>query len=83
MRGEWYHIDACPRAEKRYRYWYCFLRTDEELRNFGKKGTNGFDDYECNYYYQFDTSLYPASGTEKLADALVNWDTGDIYLKIY
>lgn len=81
--GEWYHIDACPRAEKRYRYWYCFLRTDEELRNFGKKGTNGFDDYECNYYYQFDTSLYPASGTEKLADALVNWDTGDIYLKIY
>ena len=77
---EWYHIDACPRSESRKRYWYCFLRTDEELLNFGK----GDDNYEkINYYYKFDTSIYPASGTEKLADALVNWDTGEIYLKLY
>ena len=80
VRGEWYHIDACPRSEKRKRYWYCFLRSDEELLRFGE----GEDNYaDINYYYKFDTSLYPASGTDKLAEALVNWDTGDIYLKIY
>ncbi|MBO4325852.1 MAG: transglutaminase domain-containing protein [Clostridia bacterium] len=80
VNGEWYHIDACPRSESRKRYWYCFLRTDEELLNFGY----GDENYEkINYYYQFDTSLSPKSGTVKLADALVNWDTGEIELKIY
>ena len=63
--GEWYHIDACERSTAHLKYWFCFLRTDEELLNFGI-------DAGCNYYYQFDTSLYPESGKESIACA--EWD---------
>lgn len=83
VNGKWYHIDSCPRAEKRYAYWYCFLRTDEELLKFGIKGTPGFDDYECNYYYQFDTSAYPASATERIAEAYVNWEKDTIEYRVF
>ncbi|MBP5730316.1 MAG: hypothetical protein J6X19_03840, partial [Clostridia bacterium] len=61
----------------------CFLRTDEELLKFGIKGTPGFDDYECNYYYQFDTSAYPASATERIAEAYVNWEKDTIEYRIF
>ncbi len=82
VNGEWYHIDACPRAEVRLRYWYCFLRTDEELLGFGSwEGQEVFD--KVNYYYQFDTTLYPKSATTNIAEAHVNWDTGEIELQIF
>ena len=48
--GEWYHIDACPRSERKNKYWYCFLRTDAEVAKFSQN---------YNGYYDFDTSLYP------------------------
>ncbi len=50
VEGEWYHIDACPRSASKDKYWYAFLRTDEELREFSEK---------YNGYYTFDESLYP------------------------
>ena len=82
VNGEWYHIDACPRSESRLRYWYCFLRTDEELLGFGSWEDE--DTYQnVNYYYHFDASLYPASATTNIAEAHVNWDTGEIELQIF
>jgi len=50
--GEWYHYDTCPRSEAHNKYWYCFLRTDAELKSFSEK---------YDGYYTFDTSLYPAT----------------------
>lgn len=55
--GEWYHIDACPRSVDKDKYWYCFLRTDDEVINWSRDNDG---------YYDFDTSLYPATGTKKL-----------------
>lgn len=70
--GEWYHIDATPRSEKRVKYWMCFLRTDDEMLRFGE----GRDDYEIvNYYYTFDTSLTPPSGTKRIAEVTVDPET--------
>lgn len=65
VNGSWYHIDTCPRAPSRNKYWYCFLRTDEELKWFSE-----------NYkgFYNFNTSIVPASGTERIAE--VNWKDG-------
>lgn len=57
-KGAWYHIDACPRSLDHEKYWYCFLRTDDEVLN----ETINIGDK----YYNFDTSLYPASATTKL-----------------
>ena len=74
--GRWYHIDATPRSEKRNKYWFAFLRTDSEMLAFGLE--EGF-----NYYYQFDTSLYPATPSEKIADAVMDWDQAVIALKEY
>ena len=56
----WYHIDSCPRAVEKDKYWYCFLRTDEELLEWNEKQDDAYG------YYDFDSSLYPASATEKL-----------------
>jgi len=50
--GEWYHYDTCPRSVAHNKYWYCFLRTDAELKAFSEK---------YDGYYTFDTSLYPAT----------------------
>ena len=50
---------------------------------FGIKGTKGFDDYECNYYYLFDTSAYPASATERIAEAYVNWEKDTIEYRVF
>lgn len=55
VNGEWYHIDACPRSERKNKYWYCFLRTDAELENFSQN---------YNGYYNFDMSLYPRTPEE-------------------
>ena len=59
LNGNWYHIDSCPRSEKHYKYWYCFLRTDEELEEFSTDKAEG--------YYTFDTSLYPSTPTAEEA----------------
>ena len=58
--GGWYHIDSCPRDIYRDKYWYCFLRTDEELIEWDKKQD------DAKGYYKFDSSLVPASATKKL-----------------
>ncbi|MBQ0026088.1 MAG: transglutaminase domain-containing protein [Lachnospiraceae bacterium] len=54
-KGEWYHIDACPRSVDHMKYWYCFLRTDAEVEALNRAiGEN---------YYYYDKTLVPASGT--------------------
>lgn len=58
--GEWYHIDSCPRSVDKDKYWYCFLRTDEELIEWDKQQD------EAKGYYNFDSSLYPATATAPL-----------------
>jgi len=73
VNGHWYHIDTCPRAPSRNKYWYCFLRTDAELKWFSEN-FKGF--------YNFNTSLVPASGTEHIAE--VNWvDEQGFVLTVY
>ncbi len=54
-KGEWYHIDACPRSEDHMKNWYCFLRTDAEVEAFNNAIGEG--------YYNYDKTLVPASGT--------------------
>ncbi len=58
--GQWYHIDSCPRSEDKDKYWYCFLRTDEELLEWDRHQD------AAKGYYTFDPSLYPATATEPL-----------------
>lgn len=45
----WYHFDTCPNKDK----MATFMLTDEEVANYTKKRGNN--------YYNFDTSLYPAT----------------------
>ena len=58
----WYHIDSCPRSVEHMKYWYCFLRTDDELA--------WLDEQLGEPYYDFDRSLYPATPTVKLNTGL-------------
>ncbi len=57
--GEWYHFDTCPRSAEHGKYWYCFMRTDEEVEQFT-------EDWGEGYYYVYEKSLAPESAKEKL-----------------
>ena len=58
-KGEWYHIDSCPRSAEHGKYWYCFLRTDAQLAEFTEIWGEG-------YYYVYDQSLCPRTPEESL-----------------
>ena len=49
--GQWYHIDACARGAAKFPEWICFLKTDEEVKEFSTDKVPG--------YYTYDQSLYP------------------------
>ncbi len=63
----WYHFDATPIAGN-FRIW-SYLLTDAQLaaytnwRNTEKVDAAGVP--TCDYFYQFDPTLYPASATEE------------------
>lgn len=58
----WYHFDACH-IKDRPRPWG-FLMTDEQLASYTaeKVNANGIG----NYFYAFDSSLYPKTPTQKI-----------------
>ena len=52
--GQWYHFDPiCQRADYDDPYWYCFLRTDEEVADFTVR--LGHD----REFYTYDHTGYP------------------------
>ena len=63
----WYHIDAYERGKSNYKYWYCFLRTDEELRVFSVD--------KVKNYFTFDSSLYPSTPSANEAAINLKRDT--------
>jgi len=58
--GEWYHIDPICKRSGEEDYYYCFLRTDQEVADFTEEYDNGWE------YYTFDHTDLPATPTEPL-----------------
>ena len=69
--GDWFHLDPSPIYLS---YHICFLQTDAEIEEFGKK-------VRRYNYYAYDHSKYPSTPLSPPARAV--YKNGDYYLEIY